>query len=270
MIQDRMLFTVGQFAKLHHVNKRTLHYYDDIGLFSPTHKGDNGYRYYTYLQSPILEMILTLRELGMTIDEISKYMIDCSIPKFKLIVESKTQEIDKSIKRLKEIKKLLKTKHQALTLCENLNLSELDIIECEEEYLLLSQSITGSYDDKDFAILLEHMQELRGYRLFNKNFGTMISIEKVRNMNFDEYDYFFTKVAKDNTQQKLLVKPSGRYIRGFCKGDWDKLEDVYKSMIEFADEQSLTLCGYAYEEGINELMINDMDEYITQIMIRCE
>jgi hypothetical protein len=27
--------TTAQFAKLHGVNKRTLHYYDDIGLFSP-------------------------------------------------------------------------------------------------------------------------------------------------------------------------------------------------------------------------------------------
>lgn len=36
--------TTAQFAKLHGVNKRTLHYYDDIGLFSPRAKGENGYR----------------------------------------------------------------------------------------------------------------------------------------------------------------------------------------------------------------------------------
>lgn len=38
--------TTAQFAKLHGVNKRTLHYYDDIGLFSPRAKGENGYRFY--------------------------------------------------------------------------------------------------------------------------------------------------------------------------------------------------------------------------------
>ena len=31
--------TTAQFAKLHGVNKRTLHYYDTIGLFSPAPKG---------------------------------------------------------------------------------------------------------------------------------------------------------------------------------------------------------------------------------------
>ena len=34
--------TTAQFAKLHEVNKRTLHYYDDIGLFCPLTKEENG------------------------------------------------------------------------------------------------------------------------------------------------------------------------------------------------------------------------------------
>ncbi len=51
MMREEMLFTTGQFAKMHHLNKRTLHYYDEIGLFSPVKKGDNEYRYYTYMQS---------------------------------------------------------------------------------------------------------------------------------------------------------------------------------------------------------------------------
>ena len=57
MFQNSILFTAGQFARLHHLNKRTLHYYDDIGLFSPAYKGKNGYRYYTYQQSAELESI---------------------------------------------------------------------------------------------------------------------------------------------------------------------------------------------------------------------
>ena len=40
--------TTAQFAKLHGVNKRTLHYYDTIGLFSPGTKRENGYRFLIY------------------------------------------------------------------------------------------------------------------------------------------------------------------------------------------------------------------------------
>ncbi len=66
--------TAAKFAALHRINKSTLLYYDEIGLFSPAIKKPNGYRYYTYRQSSRLEMILTFRELGMSIEEIRDYM----------------------------------------------------------------------------------------------------------------------------------------------------------------------------------------------------
>ena len=33
--QPEKLFTAGQFAKMHGIHKRTLMYYDDIGLLAP-------------------------------------------------------------------------------------------------------------------------------------------------------------------------------------------------------------------------------------------
>ena len=43
------LFTIGQFAALHGINKKTLMWYDEIGLFKPAfiHE-ENGYRLYSY------------------------------------------------------------------------------------------------------------------------------------------------------------------------------------------------------------------------------
>ena len=51
MNKENLYLTIAQFAKLHNVNKRTLHYYAKIGLFSPNYKGENNYRYYSNLQS---------------------------------------------------------------------------------------------------------------------------------------------------------------------------------------------------------------------------
>ena len=67
MKNKKYLYTTGQFAKLNGVNKRTLHYYDEIGLFSPEIKGENGYRYYTCFQTVQLELILILRKIGLDV-----------------------------------------------------------------------------------------------------------------------------------------------------------------------------------------------------------
>ena len=52
MENKRKLLTIGQFAALHGINKKTLMWYDEIGLFHPSliHP-ENGYRYYSYYQS---------------------------------------------------------------------------------------------------------------------------------------------------------------------------------------------------------------------------
>ena len=62
MNEKSKLLTIGQFAALHGINKKTLMWYDEIGLFKPaTIDPQNGYRCYNYHQSPILETILLLR-----------------------------------------------------------------------------------------------------------------------------------------------------------------------------------------------------------------
>ena len=90
--------TTAQFAKLHGVNKRTLHYYDDIGLFSPRAKGENGYRFYDAAQSLDFEYIRMLKELNMSIDEIAAYCKAPTPARFLEIASAKEEEIGRQIK----------------------------------------------------------------------------------------------------------------------------------------------------------------------------
>jgi len=55
MKDENYKFSTGEFAKLNGINKRTLHYYDEIVFFSPAIKKENGYRYYTCFQIVELE-----------------------------------------------------------------------------------------------------------------------------------------------------------------------------------------------------------------------
>jgi DNA-binding transcriptional MerR regulator len=68
------MFTVKQLSKMAGVTPRTLHHYDDIGLFKPTRVGDNGYRYYGEEALLRLQQILFYRELDIPLDDIKKIM----------------------------------------------------------------------------------------------------------------------------------------------------------------------------------------------------
>lgn len=89
MKNKKYLFSSGEFAKLNGINKRTLHYYNDIGLFCPKVKGENGYHYYSCFQTIQLEMILIFRRLGLSIEDIKTYTDSPSDASFQQIISDK-------------------------------------------------------------------------------------------------------------------------------------------------------------------------------------
>ena len=68
------MFTVNQLSKMAGITRRTLHYYDEIGLLKPSRVGDNGYRYYGEDSLLRLQQILLYRELDMPLENIKEIM----------------------------------------------------------------------------------------------------------------------------------------------------------------------------------------------------
>ncbi|WP_304681752.1 MerR family transcriptional regulator [uncultured Clostridium sp.] len=271
MKNNLAFFTAGEFAKIHSINKRTLHYYDSVGIFSPKFKGENGYRYYTYEQSMELENILSLREIGMSIEELQRYINSPNKNDFRNIAREKVNEIDKTITRLKKLKEILKEKSNMLDLCDEIYDRKIEVVTLNDEYLLMTK-LPLSLDDSfglvnNSKIIMEHLKSSCEFNSYKRSCGSYISIEKINSKNFNEYDGIFTKV--DKSKKELFIKPSGKYIRGFSIGDWSKIPLVYEKIVTFARENNLTLSGYAFESGLNEFAISDGDEYITQIEILC-
>ena len=91
MKNQEINLTTAQFAAIHEVNPRTLHYYDSVGLFSPERKGENQYRYYTSRQSIDFEYIRMLKELNMSIREIRSYVQEPGPDKFMELANGKNK-----------------------------------------------------------------------------------------------------------------------------------------------------------------------------------
>ncbi len=271
MKNNSAFFTAGEFAKLHQLNKRTLHYYDSVGIFSPKYKGENGYRYYAYEQSIELENILALREIGMSIEEIQVYIKNPNKVDFQKMSKSKIYEIEQTISRLKQLKAILKEKSEILDLCEEIYDGKIEIVNLKEEYLLMTPlpliAETSSSFLNNSKAIMEHLKASWEFSNYKKSCGSYISLDKIKNKNFEKYDGIFTQVDKNG--KNLTIKPQGQYLRGFSIGNWNKIPLLYENMIKFANEKTLNLNGYAFECGLNEFAIANEDEYITQIEIFC-
>jgi DNA-binding transcriptional MerR regulator len=63
---------VGELAKRTGLTVRTLHHYDEIGLLKPSLHTESGHRLYTAVDIARLQQLLSLRQLGFTLEEIGE------------------------------------------------------------------------------------------------------------------------------------------------------------------------------------------------------
>src|SRR6056297_823637 len=65
------MYQIGEFSKINRITVKTLRYYDRVGLLKPAFVDDNnGYRYYTSEQLPVIHKIIALRQMDFSINEI--------------------------------------------------------------------------------------------------------------------------------------------------------------------------------------------------------
>ena len=268
MKNKNYLYTTGQFAKLTGINKRTLHYYDEIGLFSPAFKEDNGYRYYTCFQTVQLELIMAFRKIGLSIEEIIRYQKSPSDASFSDLISEKKAVIDRSIRELLGTKSFLENKSEKLSLSLRAEHGKIETVTLPGQRILLSAPITGTYGDDDFAVAGDFSLRLKSVFGLYDNFGSRILAEHVLSGDYGNYDCFFA-YGRQDTEIYDAVMPAGTYLRTFCVGEWNRLEEVYRTLCAYAERNRLELYGYAYEEGLNEMSLKGRDDYITMITVGC-
>lgn len=265
MRKNPIRLTTAQFAKLHDVNKRTLHYYDSIGLFIPQTRGENGYRYYDLSQSVDFEYIRLLKELNMSMEEIEEYRQDPAPGKFLRIAEEKEKEISREIHKLKYTKKILQRKREQVLFCESLKEQEIRVEEFRGDRLYI---LPYDFNDDDIGNAISYVKDWWSMEQICMGIGGFISLEKAEKGIFEKYDGLFTPVLEANPSLKSMKRPAGKYLCGYRKGTWDHLPELYEKMFDYASQKNFKLTGYAYEIGLNEIVITDLEDYITKIMIQ--
>lgn len=265
--EKNTLFTIGQFAALHKINKKTLMWYDEIGLFKPAYIKENGYRYYSYQQSATLETILMLRELDVSLEEIKQFMENRTLDRFNTLLQKKIVELNQTISHLKSIQDTLIHHQQDMDMLNSLDLSAISIIQKQGASLLVVDAPEELPFEQQIERVILEAKKYNLHRLHDASYGSMLSVENLYRGNFTDYEALYIELPFSISNPKLHIQPSGTYLRAFCKGNWDNLPKRYKEIITYAKQHELTLYGYAYETGINELVIDHIDDYITQIEI---
>ena len=268
MNRQNKLLTIGQFAAMHGINKKTLMWYDEIGLFRPASVNpENGYRYYDYHQNPVLETILLLRDLDVSIHEIQDFMKDRSAGNLKQLLEEKMADLDKQIAHLQAVRTTLSAHRQNMDTLLTMDLSEISVVEREDRCLVTVEIDRGTSFEREVELITAETEKYQLGRLHKASYGSMISVSSLMSGRYDDYSRLFIEIPFLSYRAGLHMAPGGKYLRAFCKGEWDRLPKRYQEIFDYAREHGLTPYGYSYEMGINENVIERIEDYIVQIEI---
>ncbi|MWV46268.1 MerR family transcriptional regulator [Paenibacillus sp. HJL G12] len=107
---------VGDLAKLTGLTVRTLRYYDQIGLLSPSDQTESGHRLYGESDLSRLHQILSLKELGLSLEEVKSVLNGGQISPLEIVglqigrIQEQIKLQQRLLEQLRHVSKLMQGK----------------------------------------------------------------------------------------------------------------------------------------------------------------
>ena len=144
MSTDAELFTIGQLARRTGVAARTIRFWSDIGLVPPSARSGSGYRLYDVAAAARLDLVRTLRELGLGLD-----MIEAVLSRARTVPEVAAAHVavlDMQIRALRLRRAVLSTvARNGHTIEETLIMSKLSQLSARERQQIIDDFVDGVF-----------------------------------------------------------------------------------------------------------------------------
>lgn len=268
-MKDKSYMKINEFSFLTGIKRENLRYYDQIGLLSPEFRGDNGYRYYTRTQLTTAYLIISLREIGIGVEEIKNY-IDVRTPeKMFSLFGSQKKHILKEIEKLTGI---LEVMQLYLDMAKEAMKYEEDSINIE--YKNKEPIFLGPETSEDILNANMETHSILFYNYASENgidigypLGVIINKDFIESkVNTTSIQFFFKTRNKYNS-----YKPEGKYAVYYGRCAYGESFELYEKLYEFIKENNLRICSNTYEEyPLNELSTKNENQYCVKIEVMVE
>jgi DNA-binding transcriptional MerR regulator len=264
------LLSISAFSKMVEIPRKTLIYYDQIGLFKPAWVADNGYRYYHRSQLETIGVIDIFKELGMSLDEIQAHLGKRTPASTLELLRKHEKLIQLQIAKLERAQQMIVKRAENIEHSLKVDINEMNIIWQNKTPILLSTRIDANKQQfpeelwNDFQYRLQKENAPIGYPN-----GVIIPRESLLNKDGDTMSYMYCYM---NTQfHKQAFMPKGFYLVSYSKADYGDTNKIYPQIFDYIEKNNYAIIGDAYEEYLqDEVSIQNPDEYLVKVMVHIE
>jgi DNA-binding transcriptional MerR regulator len=238
---DTNVWRVGEVAKLTGLSVRTLHYYEEMGLLTPSDRTETGHRRYTEADLARLQQILSLKSIGFSLEEIR----DClNNPGFSplTVLSLHMEQIRRHIEALMELHKRLETVADRLRQRGSVN---------AQEFIYLMEGIRMA---EKYPFTPEQMEKIRKQ-------GELLGQDKIREVEQEWPEL----IAKVKAEMEKGTPPDSPEVRPLARR-WKELVEMFtggdQGIAATLKQRYMEEPGYAAQFGMSRELL----EYVAKAM----
>jgi DNA-binding transcriptional MerR regulator len=263
-ISNDDLLSIKDFSRLTGIKQSTLRYYDDLGLFTPAKRAENGYRYYSPQQIITINSIHMLHELDMPIRQISEIQNRRTPELMFEVFSDKEDSIEAELLRLGRMHNVVHTLKRMIQIGLSANETKVETCFFEELPIVVGPVNNFKNSDHFYDAFLEFCSVSKQYRIdLRLPVGGVFKDFKYFCDNPSEPTHFF---SVDPTG--LDKRPGGRFVSAFHRGFYGETGDLVERMQQYITDNCIKTVGPVYNIFLHdELSVEDPGLYLLHATI---
>jgi len=256
--------TISEFADWTGIPRSALIYYDKMGLFRPAFRGENGYRYYTYLQTITVNLINDLKRIDVPLETIGNLMLNRTPEDLLKLLSKKEQEITREIEQLKNAQKVIKVFDNQIRSGIDADIKSVSVEHHEAEAFTLGPLNDYTGDETFYNAFQRYCNDLeeKGGNLHYPIGGWWECMDDfLRN---PVRPTRFYSVDPDGNKQKK----AGKYLVGYNRGFYGEIGNLPERMVMFAHDNNLEFGGPMFNIFLlDEISVLNHENYLMQASV---
>jgi DNA-binding transcriptional MerR regulator/DNA gyrase inhibitor GyrI len=267
------VFTIGEFSRLSGLTVKTLRFYHEEGLLTPTAIDDEtGYRFYDSSKVELARTIAFLKSLDFSLAEIRELLqkvssdedLTAELQRQRTVIDGKIRRLQRAAQSLDEFLKAQREGKSIMTQAT---------FQCEEKVLpaikIAAVRMKAPYDEcgQGFAKI--------GKQFWNQICGPALML--FYDMDYQEVADYETcmPIRGGKAQNGIEVRdlPGGRCVSLLHQGPYEQLSQSYQKALAYAKEKGYCLvspCREVYLKAPGMLFKGNPKNYLTEIQLMIE
>ena len=263
-MKDHDLLSIKEFSELTGVKQSKLRYYDDIKLFKPMKRGENGYRYYSVIQAIAINCINVMHNMNIPVKKFVELKKERTPEQILELLHEHELDLNRELFRLQQAYLIVHTYSRLIR--EGLAADEGSIscrwMEAVPIEIGAVNDFSSGHFYSSFFSFLNQMADHKVNPAFPAG-GYYESMDDFVNAPGQPVRYFI------HFPEGRDCKDAGEYLVGYTRGYYGNLGDLPRRMEDYAKANDVVLEGPVYEMYLHdEISVGDHDQYLIQVSAR--